>query len=104
MADDRRALNSMKRKFFAHMVPGAGLEPARTLPGPRDFKIRYPITGRFPQNLITGKTTVSIARVSPCPLLRFDAPGTIDGHSVATAAQNLLKQQRFLEHHGIGNP
>ena len=22
------------------MVPGAGLEPARTLPGPRDFKSR----------------------------------------------------------------
>ena len=35
-----KLLNEEGAKLLNMLVPGAGLEPARTLPGPRDFKSR----------------------------------------------------------------
>jgi hypothetical protein len=37
---DLRSTGTKLRNFHC-LVPGAGLEPARTLPGPRDFKSRF---------------------------------------------------------------
>jgi hypothetical protein len=62
-----------------NLVPGAGLEPARTLPGPRDFKSHFTLTQqhqakpktRFFKSLSTG--------VCSCLLVLFDGLGTATG-------------------------
>jgi hypothetical protein len=40
---ERYAIGDQDRLY---LVPGAGLEPARTLPGPRDFKSVYTLAGQ----------------------------------------------------------
>ena len=44
------------------LVPGAGLEPARTLPGPRDFKSRVSTNSTIRAQMIS--ITYSLRRVN----------------------------------------
>src|SRR5215475_5672325 len=61
------------------LVPGAGLEPARTLPGPRDFKSHSVLTQQHQRKLKVRFSRGLVAGVCSCLLVTFYGLGTVTG-------------------------
>ena len=61
------------------LVPGAGLEPARTLPGPRDFKSYHTLAEQYQAQSHALLSRGLRAGVCPRLLLPSDSLGTVTG-------------------------
>jgi len=72
-------LNHQKGAKLLNLVPGAGLEPARTLPGPRDFKSHPTLAQQHqPKPKIRFFRGLG-AGVCPCLSVPLDGLGTATG-------------------------
>jgi hypothetical protein len=58
-------LRPLTSDLWGNMVPGAGLEPARTLPGPRDFKSRASTNFAIRAHIISIAYSVRVFNVLP---------------------------------------
>ncbi len=61
------------------LVPGAGLEPARTRQGPRDFKSQFHPTEQYSLQSNIQNARVLRFGVCACPLLVRGGLGTVTG-------------------------
>jgi hypothetical protein len=71
-------LSKMGAKLL-NLVPGAGLEPARTRQGPRDFKSQYYIAEQYSWQSITQNATFLMFGACPYLLLVRGRLGTLTG-------------------------
>jgi hypothetical protein len=66
------------------LVPGAGIEPARTLPGPRDFKLLPLFSYQSLSNSNTQNQKLSLPSVCLCPVVPGNGSGTEWAHFTGT--------------------
>ena len=73
-----KLLNETGAKLLI-LVPGAGLEPARTLPSPRDFKSHYVLAQQHQMKSKLIFFRGLRAGVCSCLLVHFSGLGTVTG-------------------------
>jgi hypothetical protein len=84
--------------IFLPMVPGAGLEPARTLPGPRDFSPTISLSTNIHRNLKRGLQGDSRYGVCVCLLLNLTRLATAMGTTRAAHFLRLFVNQWKRDH------